>query len=108
MRPTKAGVDCLAGQSAAASAGDAARTKAIDGQRHIPPRAQPIGDFHRMAGDAAAAMKYKDRRMGPLLEESQAGGDRQVFGHEGAAAPRRCRAPRPRAAIAGFAYLYRL
>jgi len=58
----RVGVECLGGQSAAAGAGDAARTGAVDGQRDITPGAEPIGDRGRMAGEAAAAMQHDHRR----------------------------------------------
>jgi hypothetical protein len=55
------GVECLVGRTAAATAGNPARAKAVDGQRHIAPRAYSIRDLRGVAGKAATAVEHDDR-----------------------------------------------
>src|SRR5262249_13562295 len=56
------GIERLLDAPAAATAGDAARTEAVDGKSHVPPGTQPIGDPDVMPGNAGTAVQYNNRR----------------------------------------------
>jgi hypothetical protein len=58
----RVGIERLIEASDAATAGDAARAEAVEGEGHIPPGTQPIGDAGEMPGNPNAAVQHDNRR----------------------------------------------